>query len=422
MPPFPSRRSATTDQAHANYLHLSQDVFWFGLAFPSISRFLSIYAIRLGAGAALLGWIAALPAIILLVMSTFAPWWRKRYASTVDALFWPGVVFRLVFLLPALTPLFPSGFQPYWLLLAAALPALGQGISSVLFLVVLREGVDPRALASLMSRRSIAFNIAVGLMTIGFGFWLSQAPFPLNYQVMFVASFVLSLVSLWHVQSVREISPSTMPAPVKGAARALLRTPVFQRVAMTAALANLAFFAIQPIIPLWLVNRFDADEKFLSVFGLVEITAAALIATQYNRLMRHTSPRGMIALSMALTGAAALLIAAAPSLPLTLVAAAISGAAWTGGGISLFTFFSEHTPAENVTHFTAAYNQVVSLSIFVGPLLGSQLAGLAPDLSVILVLGAALRLAAAALISLDLVGRPRPATARRRSIASFRLK
>ncbi|NLE50566.1 MAG: hypothetical protein GX613_04110, partial [Chloroflexi bacterium] len=56
---------------------------WFGLAFPSTARFLSVYAIRLGASAALLGWISALPAIILLIMSAFAPWWRKRYPSTV---------------------------------------------------------------------------------------------------------------------------------------------------------------------------------------------------------------------------------------------------------------------------------------------------------------------------------------------------
>ncbi len=380
---------------------------WFGLAFPSTARFLSVYAIRLGASAALLGWISALPAIILLIMSAFAPWWRKRYPSTVQALFWPGLGYRLVFLLPALTPLFPHSFQPYWLLLAVTLPAFAQGISTVLFLVVLRESVPGRELPGLMSHRSVAFNLAVGLLTVGFGVWLSKAPFPFNYQAMFVLAFLFSLVSLWHVRELREVEPATLPERVKGAARALLRTPVFQRVASTTALLHLSFYAILPIIPLWLVRRFDADEEFLSIFGLVEIAAAALIASQTSRIVRWIGARPAIAISLALTGVAAIVIAVAPNLSATLVAAAISGAAWTAGSISVFMFFNENTPPENVTHFSTAYNQVVSLSIFVGPLVGSQLADLMPDLSVVLLMGAALRLVAAALISLDLFGRPR---------------
>lgn len=405
-PPNPGSQ-ATTAQARANYRHLVQDVLWYGLAFPATARFLSIYAIRLGAGAALLGWISALPAIILLIMSAFAPSWRKRYTSTVRALFWPGLGFRLVFLLPALTPFFPHAFQPYWLLLAATLPAFAQGVSSVLFLVVLRESVNERDLPGLMSHRSVVFNLAVGLLTVGFGFWLSKAPFPFNYQAMFVAAFLFSLVSLWHVQAIREIEPSTIAEHVRGAARALLRTPAFQRVASTTVLVHLTFYAILPIIPLWLVRRFDADEEFLSIFGLVEIAAAALIASQTGRIVRHVGTRPTIAVSMAFTGVAAVVLAVAQSLPATLVAAALSGAAWTCASISAFMFFSENTPPENVTHFSAAYNQVLSLSIFVGPLLGSQLAAVLPELSVVLLLGAALRLVAAALISLDLFGRQR---------------
>lgn len=398
---------ASAELARANYRHLVQDVLWYGLAFPATARFLSVYAIRLGAGAALLGWISALPAIILLITSALAPAWRERYPSTVRALFWPGVGFRLVFLLPALTPFFPDAFQPYWLLLAATLPAFAQGISSVLFLVILREGVDARDLPRLMSHRSVVFNLAVGLLTVGFGFWLSKAPFPLNYQVMYVVAFLFSLVSLWHVQAIREIEPSTLPEHVRGAARALLRTPAFRRVASTTALVHLSFFAILPIIPLWLVRRFGADEEFLSIFGLFEIAAAALLASQTSRIVRRIGTRPTIAISMAFTGVAAVLIAVAPALPVTLVAAAISGAAWTAGSIGVFMFFSENTPPDNVTHFSTAYNQVISLSIFVGPLLGSQLASALSDLSVVLLIGAALRLVAAALISLNLFGRQR---------------
>ena len=77
-------------------------------------------------------------------------------------------------------------------------------------------------------------------------------------------------------------------------------------------------------------------------------------------------------------------------------------------GTAYITYFTENTPPENVTHFSAVYNQVVSLAVFVGPLLGTQIAGALPDLSVLLLIGAALRLAAGGLIALDPFGRQRP--------------
>jgi hypothetical protein len=71
---------------------------------------------------------------------------------------------------------------------------------------------------------------------------------------------------------------------------------------------------------------------------------------------------------------------------------------WTMAGICLFGYFSENAPPESLTRFTTAYNQVVMLAVFVGPLLGSQLAETPLGLTTVLALGAGLRLLAAAII------------------------
>ncbi len=91
-------------------------------------------------------------------------------------------------------------------------------------------------------------------------------------------------------------------------------------------------------------------------------------------------------------------IALAPNLPLTLISAALSGGMWTMAGICLFGYFSENAPPESLTRFTTAYNQVVMLSVFIGPLLGSQLAETPLSLTTVLALGAGLRLIAAIII------------------------
>ena len=79
----PSTES-TYVQAQKNFSLLVADIGWFGLALPATSQFLAIYAIRLDASAALLGWLAALPSIVALISSTFAQWWRKRYPEASD--------------------------------------------------------------------------------------------------------------------------------------------------------------------------------------------------------------------------------------------------------------------------------------------------------------------------------------------------
>jgi hypothetical protein len=395
-----------SDQERANFRRFVMDIVWFGLAIPSTARFLSVYAIRLDASAMLLGWLSALPAILCLSTSGLAVWWRKKYPDTVHAQFWPGVGYRLLFLLPVLTPYFPEDWQPYWLLLSVSLPALPQGISSVLFLVLMREGIDRSRLTSLVSRRSMSFNMAVAVGTLGFGFWLEEVSFPINYQIMYLLAFGLSMLSLLNVNRVRAIQPEPVAEPTRKPVR-VWGTLAFQRVAFLTISSHVAFFLIAAIVPLRLVDEMGADEGFMSIFTVAELASAALVATMTNRIVRQIGTRATVSTGMIGTGVAAILLAVAPNLSFTLIAGALSGASWTMVTISLFSFFNESTPPEYITPFSTVYNQIVMLSVFVGPLLGSQLASTSLSLTTVLLIVAGLRFLAGSLAPYDLVGRMR---------------
>src|SRR4051812_11465638 len=187
----------------ANYQHLVMDVVWFGLALAATSRFLSVYAIRLGANDLQIGLLASIPALLLAFSSSLGAWWRSHHESSVKALFWPGIFFRMIFLLPFFAPFFPREWQPVWLIASASLPALVQGIAAVNFVVMIRESVNDRLITPLMSRRSLTVNVCVGVAALLFGVWLEKAPFPLNYQVMFLVAFALALGSQWHLCGIK---------------------------------------------------------------------------------------------------------------------------------------------------------------------------------------------------------------------------
>ncbi|MBZ0302201.1 MAG: hypothetical protein K8J31_20800, partial [Anaerolineae bacterium] len=191
------------DIERANFHYLVKEVTWFGLALAATSRFLSVFAIRSGATAAELGWITALPYIVLLGSTTLSTRWRSKFPDSIKAIFWPSLGFRFVFLFPALTPLFPAYLQPAWLIVSAALAAMPQGISSTLFVTMLKEAIPEDRISSLVSRRNVGMNITLGIAALCFGFWLELAPFPLNYQVMFLTAFALALIAQLDLMRVR---------------------------------------------------------------------------------------------------------------------------------------------------------------------------------------------------------------------------
>lgn len=387
----------------ANFHNLVFDIAWFGLAAAATSRFLSIFAIRLGADAGDLGLISALPSLVMLISSALALWWLRHFRSAMTALQAPAFGFRLVFLLPAFTPFLPPEFQIPWLVLSVTLPAIPQGIAGALFVVVMRQCVSDQQITQLTSRRQIGLNAGVALGALGFGIMLESLPFPFNYQLMFVLAFAFALMSQWHVTRMRSINQAqqTTPAPTPAAEtpvavpqRRIWSEPRFRFVIFSVLITHLTFFSTVAFVPLHLVHNLKASEAFVAAFGIVELLGGMLIATQTERLSRLIGQRGLMAAGMVGTALALVVIALAPRAEFTLIAAGLSGASWTAAAVGLFSYFLLHTPTSLMAQGSIAYQQLAGLGMFIGPMLGTMLVGVGLPLVGVIVIGAALRFGA----------------------------
>lgn len=390
-------------QVDRNYHHLTVEVFWFGLAFAATSRFLSMYAIRLEASPLAQGLMVALPGLVLGLSTMLAQWWRSRYRSSVSAVALPGLGFRLIFLLPLFTPFFPTDWQVPYLLVAATLPAVAQGIAGAIFLTFMRESIGDDRWDRLNSRRMTWFNVGVAIGALGFGALLSKLPFPVNYQVMFGMAFLMSIVSQWYVMHTRPIYETPAPAlSVNGAQVRVLDLPGFRSVIVTMLIAFLTFLSINAMVPLFLVNRLGGDETFIAVFGLIELAGGALMGMIGDRLVHKFGARRTAAATLGLTALAPLIIVFGGSLPLSLLAGFLTGLGWTGTSLSLLRMLMENVPNYAMPKASAVYQQVVAVGSFIGPLTGSVLVNGGVDLGLVLVLGAALRFGGALAIRFDL--------------------
>ena len=397
----------------ANYRHLVLDVVWFGLGFVAINRFLPIFAIHVGATPTELGLITALPPLVVLLASFAGPAWRARYSSDVRAHFWPGMLYKASFLLPAFTPLFPLPWQPIWLILSVTVPAAPQALSMLLFFGIMRDSMSPSRLTHLLGQRSLWFSVVLAVGSLVCGLWLERMPYPINYQIMFALSAIASMMSFFHVNAIRPIREAVQQHDQPKTRVSPWRSRGFREVTLVTAGAHVTFTALVAVIPLYMVQRMHATEGFMALFGLVELGAGALMSLAAPWLVRRLGNRGMVALMMGGTALSALALALAPSLPFTLIGAALSGGCWMSAAmIGVFGVFTDRTPAGDVAYSTA-YSQVSNLAAFVGPLLGSALVTGGLDLLVVMLVGAALRAGA-----MVVIGYPGVTQAKREVLAS----
>jgi MFS family permease len=386
MQPLPPQAK----QEEQNFSHLVYDIGWFSIALAATTNFLGVYALRLGAADSQVTLMAALPAFLVWVSCFAGQWWHQRSRDTAQSTRWPSFLFRLVFLLPAATPLMPKDWQIAWLLLSVTLPALAQGVAMVTFTSLMRESVKPETFPNLFSRRTMALNLMIALGTIGFALWLELIPFPFNYQSMFLVSYAATMVSLWHVWQVR---PIVSPPKQTGAAVRPWRERNFWPVARQTVFTYMAYFASVPLIIIWLVNRLEASELFIGLFGLVQLGSAALAATYAGRWRKYFSPLGGTAFGMGGTAVGTALIVLSPAPVWTLLPGAFIGACWAMSDIGMNTYFAEKTPPNEIA-YSEAFLQALTFGMFFGPILVSGLSWLGLPLEGVLALGIGMRAAA----------------------------
>jgi MFS family permease len=396
-----------------NFRHLVMDIAWFAVALASTSRFLQFYAIRLGADAFTLGLLTSLPSIVLFFSTGMSVWWRNRYENSIRAVWWPSIGFRMVFLLPVFAPFFPQAWRVWVLIIGAILPAITQGVSSSIFVVMMRETVSERRIGALLSRRQFALNIMLLLGVIGFGILLNVLSFPINYQMMFLLAFGFSMLSQWHLGRLMSIIPQQeKPKQERQSFGSLVKATQFQSVAYMTLICFVGFFSVFAIIPLYLERALGADEGAMALFGIAELLAGVLLAWRLDYIMQRLGSRMTIVWGMMATALAALVIAFAPNITVSLIGAVLIGAGWNGVTVAILNFFTERTEVDDMQS-AMVFHQLIFAAMFIGPMIGSGLVSLGLSLFTVLLIGAGIRLLAALLAhqGLALFGKKRVAPA-----------
>jgi MFS-type transporter involved in bile tolerance (Atg22 family) len=379
-----------------------------------VASFLSVFLVRLGASPFLVGLLTSMPALTGIILAipvgrllerqrNIVPWYSR-------ARVWVLSSYALTGLVPFL---FSRELAPLPIIVIWAIATVPQTIVNVAFTIVMSAVAGPTQRYYLMSRRWSILGVTSAITVALVGLILDQISFPLNYQVVFVASFAGGLLSF--IFSSRIEIPDNDPSEAASDGPQGLRERL--REGMAGLRENRAYsqfllsqFVFRcglalalPLFPLYWVRELNASDAWI---GIINTVNSGVLLVAYFLWSAVSRRRGN---SMVLRACAfglvfyPLLTGLTRNVALLPIYAGFAGIFAAGIDLVLFDILLSTCPPRHTAAYIALYQMTTYVATFVAPTLGTFIAGTlgyAPALFV----SAGLRFAGAALFVLLGVG------------------
>jgi MFS family permease len=379
-----------------------------------VATFLSVFLVRLGATPFMVGLLTSMPALTGMILAIPVGRLMERQR---DILPWYSRVRVLVLGSYALTGLMPFLFPPDVTIIAIiaiwAIATVPQAIVNVAFTMVMSAVAGPTQRYYLMSRRWSIMGVTTAITVALVGVILDMISFPLNYQVVFIASFAGGMLSFAFSNRI-ELAENT-PPPAAERERHTLRARLRDGLAALGENTDYNRFLISqfvfrcgltlsiPLFPLYWVRELNAPDSWIGVINTVN---SAVLIVAYFLWSKVSERRGN---SMVLRACAfglafyPLLTGLTKDLAPLPIYAGLAGIFAAGIDLVMFDILLNTCPPRHAASYIALYQTTTYIATFLAPTLGTYLADtLGYELA--LYVAAGLRFAGAALFVLMGVG------------------
>lgn len=403
-------RTPPTTLYERNARNVMVDGIGVGLV-TGIATFLSVFLTRLGASNIFVGLLTAMPAVTGAFLAIPLGRFLGRQSNIIV---WYARSRLWVLSSYALTGLAPFVFRdsaPIVIISIWALATIPQTMVNITFTLVMSAVAGPSKRMALMSRRWTTLGISNALSVVIAGWALEQMAFPINYQVVFICSFVGGLISYYFSTSI--VLPATQPeaaeaVPWRTSIQRMLRLFQENR-AFTAFIASQFVFRCGmamaiPLFPLYWVRVIGASDGSI---GLINTMQSGVLLVAYGMWVYVARRRGAgFVLTVCALGLAIypLLTALTGVVWPLLIYAAIAGIFVAGTDLVIFDALMATAPSTARGTAVGLYHTTNYLATFVAPLAGTALSnevGIAP----MLIVAAGLRLLGGLLFLVWRVGR-----------------
>jgi len=400
---FAGRASASIEER--NYRNLMLSGAWFGPVDGGIFNFLPVFLARLGASPSLVSLLTSGPSLIGIVTYLPGGAYVERQPDLIRVLVRAVFLSRIFYPLIALAPLFvprdalPAAIVAFWIL--QSLPA---AIHIPAFAAMIQRAIPAERRSRFNGTRWGLMSLISGATIALFGLLLDRTAFPLGYQIVFMVSFVASMLNMYYfgrVQLLPEARPADLSrtarpgaaerpgllAQLRGFLRSFADHPPFMRFNTASFLFRVALMMPAGLFSIYWVRALQANDAWIGLRGTAGYAALVLGYWLWGRVATRTGHRGVLLMCGAGTAFYPIMTALAPSVEWLLPAAALWGLTISGVDIGLFDMMLISSPAGRLPSFAAMANMLNNVALAIGPLLGAGLAGLIGIREALLVIG-----------------------------------
>lgn len=381
------------DEQSRNYWNLYIEIGFYGFLFGVLQTFLNVYALRLGASNEVMGWLAATPSLVFAVGAIPAAAIIERVTRRLRLIVVTALLHRLGVLALAAMPFFLTSFRPEAVVVIVTLMSFPQIVANIAFAAMYADVVPAEHRSRVVALRNIVLGFTSTIASLGGGIFLGLASgtfgaalaplfeFPLNFQAVFFAAFLSSLLSAVYLGRVRP-PPETAPAPQAAAhlrlrllPALLRRAPVFNRYTFGMFVMHWGLFLPMPLFSIYWVRSLHASDTFIGAIITVQSLVSMIAFVFLPRLAARIGNLGVLSLALLLSVLYPLLTAFTVTLEPLLAVAAIGGVSNAMLGLGSFNLLLEVTPAEQRATYIAVYNSALFSAGFFAPFLGTALLG-----------------------------------------------
>lgn len=371
----------TQEDRNARQLYLNTAAI--GVAVGGIMSFLPVYMARLGADSTVMGLLTALPALVATLSFIPAAMIAERRPDQVRLVVEAALITRLAFLLCALVPWFlPERSQSMVLVAIWSARMVFDSIANTAWTGVMTQAVSPRRRAVINGQRWALLSVVSAVSSAFFGWMLDMVPQPLNYQLVFLISFVVALLDPLAFARVRvplmEIKPQSqargLGTRISEFFGPVLHEKMFLVFLAATILYRVALNAPAPLFTLFWVNDLHAPDTLIGLRGTVGYAALVVGYLFWGRSANKIGHRMVLTLAALGLATYPIVTALSPSAAWLFPAAAIWGLTAAGIDVGLFDMMLGCIPKQRQPLFAAVWSIVANAAVFVGPLLGASLA------------------------------------------------
>lgn len=371
----------------------------------SFQGFFAVFAIKMGASNALVGWLTSGPALINLFWLIPCGRIIQSSRNTARPYALGTLLHRLVVISFVLVPFLPQGAQPVAFAALVTLASLPNALRGIAFQAAAGEMFSSRHFSRYIGQRWAVMSIAEVLYVLGLGALLDLIPFPLSFQAISIGVAVLTLATIWFVLRLR--LPQRPPRrPVAGAGRldgALLRQAwgryrAFVLFEIGVLISYLSIYFAYPLFRIYWIRHLEASGTWVGIL-LASVSIGLMVGCLlFGEWSRPDRDRKIMFIStLGFATAFPMLTALFGSLPPLFLVGLLGGFFAGGCELTIFNRMVQLAPAEERPNYIAVHNLVLYGSAFVGPLLGTGLADLI-DIRLVLMIAGGLGIAGAYLL------------------------